>query len=64
MKGVNGMNTFLKSYTDIHAETIPAKAPSFGEAQSTTDGAGKTKLRYHCSGCDQDFDIELGIEKE
>ena len=26
--------------------------------------AGKTMLHYHCSGCNQDFDIELGIEKE
>ena len=53
-----------RTYTDTRTETIPATGHSFGEAQTTTDETGKTTIHYHCSGCDQDFDIEIGVEKE
>ena len=53
-----------RTYTDTRTETIPATGHSFGEAQTTTDDTGKTTIHYHCSGCDQDFDIEIGVEKE
>ena len=53
-----------RTYTDTRTETIPATGHSFGEAQTTTDETGKTTIHYHCNGCNQDFDIEIGVEKE
>ena len=53
-----------KAYSDTRTVTIPATGHSFDDVQTTTDSSGNTTLRYHCDGCDQDFEIELGIEKE
>ena len=53
-----------QTYTDTRTVTVPAKGHSFGNAEVSTDSNGKKTLHYHCNGCNQDFEIELGIEKE
>ena len=52
------------TYTDTRQETIPATGHTFGEPLITTDDEGNTTIRYHCSGCGQDFEIGYSVEKE
>ena len=51
-------------YTETRSETIPATGHSFGSPSTTTDGDGNAVIRYHCDGCDQDFEIGYGVTIE
>lgn len=53
-----------KTYTDTRTETIPAKGHSFGVAQTTTNSDGTITMTYHCSECDQEFEITIRIAEE
>lgn len=65
-----GLRTFTASvvvngttYTDVVTEVIPATGHSFGEPQTETDADGNITILYHCSGCDQIFEIGFTAEK-
>ena len=65
-----GLRTYTASvvvngttYTDVITEVIPAAGHSFGEAQTETDADGNITILYHCSGCDQVFEVGFTTEK-
>lgn len=65
-----GLRTYTASvvvngttYTDVITEVIPATGHSFGEAQTETDADGNITILYHCSGCDQVFEVGFTADK-